>query len=98
MQDTFLGTYQRQYFLLRVEVNIIPPLVEPCHGFTQLRCTHRRLIAVGIGLPCHLTQFLNGLFRGRHVRTANGQTDNILALSIQLRHLLQLTTEIIFLY
>ena len=98
MQDTLLRTYQRQHLGLRVKVNIIPTLVECRHGLTQLRRTHRRLISVCSWLSCHLTQFLDGLLRWWHVRTANGQTDNVLAFGIELCHFFQFSTEVVFLY
>ena len=95
MKDTLLRANQRQQFRLRVQVDIIPTLVETSHCLTQLRGTHRRLIAMGIGLVSHLTEFLDGLLGGRHVRTAYGKTDNILTLRIELGDFFQFTTEII---
>ena len=98
MQDALLRTDERQHLLRGVEVNVVETLVEACHRLTQLRRAHRGLIAVGIGLTGHLAQLLYGLLRRRHVGTADSQADDILALGVELCHLLQLAAEVIFLY
>ena len=53
---------------------------------------------MSIGLTSHLAQLLNGLVRRGHIRTSNGQADDILTLCIQLRYLLQFAAEVVFLH
>ena len=96
MQDTLFRTDQRQYLTLGVQVYIIPPFVEARHRLAQLGSSLCGLIAVSIRASGHLTQFLDGLLRWRHIRTSDSQTDNILALGIHLSHLLQFPTEVVF--
>ena len=95
MQNTLFRTYQRQDLRLWVEIYVVPTLVEASHRLTEFWRTHRGLIAVGIRLMSHLTEFVDGLGGRWHIRTAHGETDDILALGIQLRHFLQFPTEII---
>ena len=96
MQDAFLGTYQRQDLRLSIKIHIIPALIETGHRLSKFWRSHRGLITVGIGLMRHLTEFLDGLLRRRHIGTTDSETDNILALGIHLSHFLQLPTEIVF--
>ena len=98
MQDALLGTNQRQHLALGIQIDIVPTLVKTGHSLAQLRCTLCGLIAMGTRLMSHLAQFVDGLLRGWHIGTANGQTDNILALGIHLCHLFQFATEVVLLY
>ena len=98
MQNTFLRTDERQHLGLGVELDVVPATVELGHRLAQLGRTHRGLIAVSVRLVGHLAQFLDGLWRGRHVGTANGQRDDVLALGIHLSHLLEFATEVVLLY
>ena len=61
MQDTFLRTNQRQHLTLRVEIHVVPTLVEVGHRLAQLWRTLCGLVAVGIRLTGHLTQLFDGL-------------------------------------
>ena len=98
MQNALFGTNQRQQLRFGIKVYIVPTFVEACHSLAQLGSTLCGLIAMGIRLTRHLTQFLNGSLRRRHVRAAYSQTDDVLTLGIQLGDLLQLATEVILAY
>ena len=89
MEDALLGADERLHLRLRVDCDTIPPLVKVSHGLSQLRRTHRGLIAVGIGLRSHLAELVYRLFRRRHVRTTDGKADDVLPLSVQLCYLFQ---------
>ena len=45
----------------------------------------------------YLTQFVDGLLRRGHIRTADRKTDDILALCIHLGHFFQLAAEVVLL-
>ena len=81
-----------------IEFNSIPSLIEIRHCLAQLGCSHRGLITMSVGAACHLAQCLYCLFRRWHVGTANGKTDDVLALGVHLCHLFQLPAEVIFAY
>ena len=98
VQDALLGADERQHLALGIEVDVVPALVETSHGLAQLWRTHCGLVAVGTWLVSHLAQLLDGLWRRWHVGRANGQRDDVLTLGVHLCHLLQLTTEVVFLY
>ena len=62
MEDAFLRTDERLNLRLRIEIHVVPTLVEVGHCLAQFWRTHRGLIAVGVGLMGHLTEFLHGLW------------------------------------
>ena len=98
MQDAFFRAYQRQYLRLWVEVYVVPAFVEVGHGLTQLWRSLCGLIAVSRRIVSHLAEFLYRLLRRWHIGTADSQADDVLALGIELSHLLQFAAEIVFLY
>ena len=98
VEDTLLRTDERLYLRLGVEIDIIPTLVEVGHRLAELWRSHRGLISVGTGVVGHFTELLDGLWRWRHIGTADGEADDILTFSIQLGYLLQLTAEVVFTY
>ena len=61
MQNALLATDKRLNLSLRVEVYIIPTLIEICHSLSQFRNTYCRLIAVGSRQSCSFTKFVYGL-------------------------------------
>ena len=98
MQDAFLGTDERLYLAVRVQVHIVPPFVEISHGLAQLRNAHGGLVTVYVGFLGFGAQRLDGLWRRRHVRASDGQADDVLALGVHPGHFFQFHREIVFLY
>ena len=96
VQDALLAADERLYLGLRVQLHAVPAQVEVGHGLAQFGRSHRGLIAVGIRVVRHAAQLFDGLWRRRHVGTADGQTDDVAALCIELGHFLQLPAEIVF--
>ena len=97
MQDTFLRTDEGQHLRLTIQFDTIPTLVEIRHRHTQLGGSHCHLIAVCIRQLSYLTQFLDGLLRRGHIRTADGKTDDIHAFGIHFCHFLQFAAEVVLL-
>ena len=98
VQDALLRSDKRLDFCPCINGNTVPPLIKACHGRTQLRRPCRWLITVSGCLPGNLAQFVYCLFRGRHIGTADGQRDDVLSVSIHLRHFLQFAREVVFLH
>ena len=88
VEDTLLRADQRQHLGLPIQIYIVPTLVEESHRLAQFGCSHRHLIAMGIGVVSHLTEFFHRLGRRGHIGTADRKTDNVLTLGVHLGHLL----------
>ena len=97
VQDAFLGADEGLDLCLGVEGDVVPTLVERGHGRAQFGYADGGLVAVGIGLAGFFTKHVNGALRGWHVGAADGEGDDVLALGVQLCHLLQLAAEVVFL-
>ena len=98
VENTFFGTNQGLNLSIGVQFHAIPFLIECGHGLTQFGCSHGGLVAVGIGIGCHLAEFVDGALRGRHVGTADGKTDNVETLGVELSHFFKFAAEVVFLY
>ena len=98
MEDAFLGADERLNLGLGIQLHAVPFLIECSHGLAQLGCSHRGLVAVGIGIAGHLTEFVDGTLRGGHVRTADGEAHDVAAFGIELCNFLQFAAEVVFLY
>ena len=88
VQDALLRPDERLYLALRVEADAIPASVEIRHRVAQLRRAASRLVAVCGRVVCHLAQTLYSLWRGRHVRRADGKRYDILAFCVHAGYLL----------
>ena len=98
MEDALLAANEWQHLFGRVECHAIPPLIEIGHGTAQFRCSHRGLVAMGVGAPCHLAERRDGFLRRRHVGTSYGEADDVAPLGIEACHLLEFTAEVVFLH
>ena len=61
VQDALLRADERQNLGFRVEVDVVPALVESGHRRAQLGRTHRGLVAVGCWVVGHLAELFNRL-------------------------------------
>ena len=96
MKDALLRTNEGLNLGERVEGYAVPARVKLGHCLAQLWDAASRLIAVGIGATGFATQGLDGSVRGWLVGTANGQTDDVHALRVELGHLLEFAREVVF--
>ena len=98
MQDALLAANQRLYLRGGIKLHAVPATIESRHGFTKLGNAHCGLIAVRVVASGLAAQHVNRGGRRRHVGTADGQRDDVLAFCVETGHLFQFATEVVLLY